>query len=102
MVDYVQLDSSDKMACVNEAAVFKARSGNTMLYRSSEGDWVVGTELGSISKGAIMRSQDPDRGSFIQECPCQTQVWQWRDGNNWITDNKLRVVIRKDRLNINL
>ena len=25
--------------------------------------------------GAIMRSQDPDRGSFIQECPCQVSIY---------------------------
>ena len=33
--------------------------------------YISGTVLGKASKGAVLRSQDPDREKFIQECPCQ-------------------------------
>ena len=30
-----------------------------------------GSVIGNMKKGVFLRSQDPDRSSFIQECPCQ-------------------------------
>eukprot|EP00088_Acartia_fossae_P061622 TRINITY_DN74087_c0_g1_i1.p1 TRINITY_DN74087_c0_g1~~TRINITY_DN74087_c0_g1_i1.p1 ORF type:complete len:135 (+),score=23.35 TRINITY_DN74087_c0_g1_i1:32-406(+) len=102
LVDFLLVDDEGKQSKCNDASVFKSRTSNVLLYRSKEGDWVVGKELGKKSKGAVLRSQDPDRESFIQECPCQTSVWQWRDGNAWRTDNKLRVVIRKDKITLEM
>ena len=75
------------MVC-NEAAVFAHTNGKLFLYRNKDGDWVVGKYrreiistssssptpggvVGNNKKGIYLRSQDPDRSSFIQECPCQ-------------------------------
>ena len=33
-----------------------------------------GSVIGNNKKGVFLRSQDPDRSSFIQECPCQVNL----------------------------
>jgi len=88
--------NGDKVAS-HEAVVFTSSDKKLKLYRGKDGDWIVGKEIGKSRKGALLRSQDPDRESFIQECPCQTKVWQKNDGKNWTTDNDLRIVIRKSK-----
>jgi len=95
LVDYVRVmtPEGDNKAC-NEAAYFKARDSDIFLYRDKNGDWVIGKNLGKSRKGALLRSQDPDRTSYILECPCQTKVWQKSDGKSWITDPEIRIVIR--------
>jgi len=88
--------NGDRVAC-HEACVFKTKDNALKLYRSKDGDWVIGKELGKSRRGTLLRSQDPDRESFIQECPCQTKLWQKNDGKTWTTDNDLRIVIRKSK-----
>ena len=70
--------------------MFRHTGGKLHLYRSKDGDWIVGetfsvksksdmssknslqgSVIGNMKKGVFLRSQDPDRSSFIQECPCQ-------------------------------
>ena len=34
-----------------------------------------GSVIGNNKKGVFLRSQDPDRESFIQECPCQVNIY---------------------------
>ena len=60
----------DPVVC-NEAAVFAHSKGKLFMYRNKDGDWVVGGVIGNNKKGVHLRSQDPDRSSFIHECPCQ-------------------------------
>ena len=82
----------DPVSC-NEAAVFISTKGKLYVYRSKDGDWVVGgykdnndkynnvsiqgTTVGNNKKGVHMRSQDPDRNDYIHECPCQVECQHW-------------------------
>merc|ERR1711956_78136 len=79
----------------NEAAVFISIKGKMYIYRSKDGDWVVGTTVGNNKKGVHLRSQDPDRSEYIHECPCQTKVWQKLSEEKWVTDKTIRVMIRQ-------
>jgi len=85
----------------NEAAVFIHSEGKRFMYRGKDGDWMIGSVIGNNKKGVFLRSQDPDRSSFIQECPCQTQSWQKmdKDSGKWISDSTIRVLIRQARVN---
>ena len=84
---FKETPEGDPVVC-NEAAVFAHANGKLFLYRNKDGDWCVGkylTEIistsshspspggvvGNNKKAVYLRSQDPDRSSFIQECPCQ-------------------------------
>ena len=51
--------------------MFAHSGGKLFMYRGKDGDWIVGSVVGNNKKGTFLRSQDPDRDSFIQECPCQ-------------------------------
>eukprot|EP00090_Calanus_glacialis_P004399 TRINITY_DN13275_c0_g1_i1.p1 TRINITY_DN13275_c0_g1~~TRINITY_DN13275_c0_g1_i1.p1 ORF type:complete len:128 (+),score=40.88 TRINITY_DN13275_c0_g1_i1:68-451(+) len=89
----------DPVPC-NEAAVFISTKGKLYVYRSKDGDWVVGTTVGNNKKGVHMRSQDPDRNDYIHECPCQTKSWQKMDtdSNKWQGDPSIRVLIRQAKV----
>jgi len=81
--------------------LFRHKGGKLHLYRSKDGDWIVGSVIGNMKKGVFLRSQDPDRSSFIQECPCQTKVWQKmdKDAGKWEKDETIRVLVRQARVN---
>jgi len=94
----LHLDESGDAIANNEAAIFISTNSKPKLYvyRSKDGDWLVGTTIGNNKKGVHLRSQDPDRESFIQECPCQTRLWQkMGEDNKWATDKTLKVMIRQ-------
>ncbi|XP_023344448.1 uncharacterized protein LOC111713740 [Eurytemora carolleeae] len=100
---YMEKTKSGTPITCNEAALFKNKEKTLYLYRTKEGDWVTGKiQLGKIGKSPALRSQDPQRTSFIQECPCQTEVWQKMVGKNWVTDSELRVIIRAPRVVITM
>jgi len=95
--DYMRAtDDSGEDKTVNDVTYFQSKDGKLYLYRCEDGDWIIGSQLGMSSKGVLLRSQDPDRHRYIQECPCQTKVWQRKVGESWITEPELRIIIRKD------
>merc|ERR1712013_440465 len=72
----LHLDESGDAIANNDAAIFISTNSKPKLY--------------------VHRSQDPDRESFIQECPCQTRLWQkMGEDNKWATDKTLKVMIRQ-------
>jgi len=91
----LHLNEHSDPVVVNEAAVFVQNKPKLYVYRSKDGDWLVGTTMGNNKKGVHMRSQDPDRQDYIHECPCQTKLWQKEMDGKWETDKSVRVLIRQ-------
>lgn len=64
----------DPYKCYN-ASVFRNTEKGFYLYRSKFGDWVVGTNLGKMKKGAKLRSFAMDeKEKFLVTCPCKVDT----------------------------
>merc|ERR1711923_255115 len=50
------LDVEFEPLIIHGACVFKNKEFGTYLYRSKYGNWVIGTVMGKIRKGAMIRS----------------------------------------------
>merc|ERR1712228_170557 len=56
------------------ACTFQNKETQAYLYRAKYGNWVVGTVLGKIKKGAIIRSHGEESDKFTRCCPCMTHT----------------------------
>ena len=64
----------DHYKCYN-ASVFKNADNGNYLYRSKFGDWVIGTDLGKMRRGAKIRSfAVDDKQKFLVTCPCKVML----------------------------
>jgi len=94
----------DQYKCYN-ATVFKNTTNGHYLYRSKYGDWVIGTDMGKMKRGAKLRSFDLDeKEKFLRTCPCKVDKWKRRvvgeDGQVRWRDCEAKLMIRRQKVSI--
>ena len=91
----------DHYKCYN-ASVFKNADNGNYLYRSKFGDWVIGTDLGKMRRGAKIRSLAvDDKQKFLVTCPCKvmlnTMSFFMQELMLRLTDGKGRLFVKRTR-----
>merc|ERR1719285_574382 len=78
------------------ASCFAHKKEKIYLYRSKYGHWCIGSKLGKIKNGTLLKSCERDEEKWAHCCPCTIKKWLRRDGDSWVKEEAVTVKIRRE------
>merc|ERR1719285_891406 len=75
------------------ASCFAHKKEKIYLYRSKYGHWCIGSKLGKIKNGTLLKSCERDEEKWAHCCPCTIKKWLRRDSDSWVKEEAETVKI---------
>jgi len=93
----IYLDIEGEPMVTYGASCFAHKTEKIYLYRSKFGHWCIGSKLGKMKNGTLLKSCERDEERWAQCCPCRIKKWLRRDGDSWVSEENVTVKIRRER-----
>jgi len=93
----IYLDIEGEPMVTYGASCFAHKTEKIYLYRSKYGHWCIGSKLGKMKNGTLLKSCERDEEKWAQCCPCRIKKWLRRDGDSWVSEESVTVKIRRER-----